>query len=103
MFPESKDSYGEPHASHFGSCSPAARYTDLVDYDAKMKAAVLFLALALAVCVHADMYLHNPRYRKKFLQFCHFIALATLSCVSLSRGSNNRLDEAKRDRNNANR
>jgi hypothetical protein len=48
-----------------------------VDYDPKMKAAVLFLALA--VCVHADMYFHNPR------------------------GSNNRLDEAKRERNNANR
>ncbi|CAI8031608.1 Protein DD3-3 [Geodia barretti] len=42
-----------------------------------MKAAVIFLALA--VCVHADMYFHNPR------------------------GSNNRLDEAKRERNNANR
>ena len=38
---------------------PAHRVSCRVDYNRKMKAVALFLALA--VCVHADMYLHNPR------------------------------------------
>ena len=73
----------------------------------KMKVAVL--VLALAALVHADMYLHNPR----LVCMCTVNSICELSWLwffpaftwfaPLHRGSNNRLDEARRDRNNANR
>lgn len=58
-----------------------------------MKIAVLLLLVAATV--NGDMYLHNPRYS---------LDQSDISFNRYSfRGSNNRLDEANRDRNNANR
>ena len=79
-----------------------------------MKVAVL--VLALAAIVHADMYLHNPRQvymctvnnicelnwlRACTQPVCDFFSPPLLGLFH--RGSNNRLDEARRDRSNANR
>ena len=80
----------------------------------KMKVAIL--VLALVAFVHADMYLHNPRLvcmctvnsilwaQLVASMYVIYIYFFTSSWFALShRGSNNRLDEARRDRNNANR
>lgn len=81
-----------------------------------MKIAVVLLALV--AIVHADMYLHNPRcvwdgslpasYTPVSLQGLACLVACWYECVAKNdalfcRGSNNRLDEARRDRNNANR
>ena len=70
---------------------------------------VSLLVLALVAVASADMYLHNPRYARGIASVRSssrprgLIILINCDDLFFCRGSNNRLDEARRDRNNANR